>query len=252
MRFILIGMCLASLLSCSAGDESKNKVPADTDTDNDGWTDRYEEQIGTNPFGPDLDSDGDGIPDVLEQRLGTNEHAADSDGDGIPDGKEDPDEDGLPTWFELKIGSDPGDKGDDNDLPDGFGDQDGDGLVDYLEFAMGTDPFKTDTDGDGLDDEEESQDPELDGTNPDSDGDGIKDGDDPLITPQGCTDSDTNVTHTYNSCIGGRFHTLTVRYYIRRCQDAPDQTVHVIEQDVPTEEPCNQAPSEPPRLSDLQ
>ena len=118
---------------------------------------------------------------------------------------------------------------------------------------MGTDPFKTDTDGDGLDDYEESNDPDLDGANPDSDGDGIKDGEDIFpATPEGCTDSDTNVRHTYNSCIGGKYHTLSVHYYLRRCPDLPDEVLHVIEKDVPTEEPCNQPPSSPPNLSDLQ
>ncbi len=106
---------------------------------------------------------------------------------------------------------------------------------------MGTDPFKTDTDGDG-----------LDGANPDSDGDGIKDGDDPFITPSGCADTDTKVSHAYNSCIGGKFHTLTAHYYIRRCQNLPDQVIHIIEQDVPTDEPCNQPITPPPALSDVQ
>ncbi len=87
MRFILIGICLASLVSCSNGQETKDNGGKDVDTDNDGWSDRYEKQIGTNPFGADPDSDGDGVPDELERRLGTNEHAVDSDGDGIPDGR---------------------------------------------------------------------------------------------------------------------------------------------------------------------
>ncbi len=252
MRFLLIGICLGILLSCSGGEKAKDRGPGDVDTDNDGWTDRYEEQIGTNPYGPDQDSDKDGIPDVLERRLGTNEHDNDSDDDGIPDGKEDPDKDGLPTWFELKTGTNPGNNGSDNEIPDGFGDQDEDGLIDFLEFAGGTDPFKADTDEDGLDDWKESNDLELDGTNPDSDGDGIKDGDDPFYTPNGCTDTDTNVRHAYNSCINATYHTLSVRYYIRRCPGEPDQVFHVIEKDVPTGQLCDESPSGPPRLEDVQ
>jgi len=252
MRYLIIGICIAFFLSCSnEGETTTNEVDT-TDTDGDGWTDSYEEMIGTNPYGADLDSDSDGIPDALERRLGTNEHSNDSNGDGKTDDKEDPDEDGLPTWFELQIGSDPGDKGDDNDFPDGWEDQDGDGLIDFLEFGFGTDPFKKDTDGDGLDDNEESQDYDLDGTNPDSDGDGIIDGEDPAITPEGCTDTDSKVTHAYNTCINGKYHTLTVRYYIRRCQGEADQVFYIIIDDVPTSEPCDEAVKQPPPLSEIQ
>lgn len=249
MRYLLIGICFLALCACPEGE---NKEQEARDTDGDGWTDAYEEKIGTNPFGEDLDSDKDGVPDALEQRLGTNEHNPDSDGDGIPDGKEDSDGDGLPTDFELEIGSDPGDNGSDNNLPDGFDDQDGDGLIDYLEFSMGTDPFKTDTDGDGIDDLDESNDPDLDGANSDSDGDGIKDGEDPFVTPKGCTEKDSGVTHGYASCIDGKVHHLTVRYYIRRCVGEADQVVTMVEKDVATDVDCNDEPTEPPPLEEVQ
>ena len=133
-------------------------------------------------------------------RLGTNEYDTDSD-DDIPDGEENPDGDSLPTWFELKTGSDLGDDGSDNDLEDGFGDA------------------------------EESQDTELDGRYPDSNGDGIEDGEDPFINPKGCTDIDTNiVSHAYNSYLDGTFHILTVRYYSRQCLGVSNQILHKIEQ----------------------
>jgi alpha-tubulin suppressor-like RCC1 family protein len=74
----------------------------------------------------------------------------------------DPDGDGLPTWREITIGTDPFDA-DTND--DGVGDgeaaatetgtnpdPDGDGLATGLENARGTNPFQADTDGDGVND----------------------------------------------------------------------------------------------------
>ena len=52
----------------------------DTDDDNDGLTDAYEKQLGTDPKNPD--SDGDGLPDPAEIAGGTNPNDEDSDGDG--------------------------------------------------------------------------------------------------------------------------------------------------------------------------
>lgn len=233
------------LLAVSYFAANCGKRSGTTDTDNDGWTDEYEKKIGTNPYGKDPDSDHDGIPDELERRLGLNEHANDSDGDGTADKDEDPDNDGLPTWFELKIESDPGNNSTDDDLPDGFGDQDEDQLIDYLEFSMGTDPFKKDTDGDGLDDYEESNDPNLDGAKADSDGDGIKDGKDPFYTPEGCTDRKTDVTHAFSSCINGKYHMITVRYYVRSCRDRESAVLYEVIKDVETDQPCDEPPSKP-------
>jgi hypothetical protein len=75
----------------------------------------------------------------------------------------DPDGDGLPTWLELQLGTDPW-KADTNGdgIPDGVAikaginatslDIDGDGLTNAQELALGTDPFRADTDGDGVND----------------------------------------------------------------------------------------------------
>jgi alpha-tubulin suppressor-like RCC1 family protein len=75
----------------------------------------------------------------------------------------DPDGDGLPTWLELKLGTDPW-KADTNGdgIPDGLAiksgisatslDIDGDGLTNAQELLLGTDPFRADTDGDGVND----------------------------------------------------------------------------------------------------
>jgi large repetitive protein len=115
-----------------------------------------------------IDSDDDGVPNWEEIELGTDPDQADSDGDGLYDGEE------------QELGTDP--------LDD---DTDGDGLTDGEEVEYGLDPRSTDSDGDGVDDYTEvTQDTDGDGltdwdeiyslgTDPedaDSDGDGLSDG----------------------------------------------------------------------------
>ena len=84
------------------------------------------------------------------------------------------DGDGLPDDFEVSTGLDPGDP------VDAFEDRDKDGLSALEEFNIGTNLNNADTDGDGIDDGEETV-AGVDGfiTNPllaDTDGDGIPDG----------------------------------------------------------------------------
>jgi alpha-tubulin suppressor-like RCC1 family protein len=79
----------------------------------------------------------------------------------------DADQDGLPTWLEYLIGTDPlnGDTNG-NGVLDGveyYGghdplnpDSDGDGVPNWVEVANGTDPFRADTDGDGVPDGEDA------------------------------------------------------------------------------------------------
>ncbi|MDE3155355.1 MAG: chitobiase/beta-hexosaminidase C-terminal domain-containing protein [Acidobacteriota bacterium] len=75
----------------------------------------------------------------------------------------DPDQDGLVTWREYLIGTDPLSADTNRDgLPDGLSlnagisptnpDIDGDGVPNWVEVAQGTDPFNADTDGDGVPD----------------------------------------------------------------------------------------------------
>jgi hypothetical protein len=75
----------------------------------------------------------------------------------------DQDGDGLPTWRELQLGTDPMNADTNGDgLRDGAEvnsgisatslDTDGDGVSNIDEIARGTDPFRADTDGDGVDD----------------------------------------------------------------------------------------------------
>ncbi len=159
-----------------------------TGTDKNGKVDDGE----TDPTDPD--TDGDLIPDGIEDTnkngvyddtvcptcpggYETDPTHCDTDGDGLLDGWEDADLDG--TWDEV----------DDETHPRKY-DTDGDNLADgynrliggvfYLgEMTAGTNPLNPDTDGDGVDDEEELT-PGTDGyeTNPlfsDTDYDGIDD-----------------------------------------------------------------------------
>jgi alpha-tubulin suppressor-like RCC1 family protein len=75
----------------------------------------------------------------------------------------DPDGDGLPTWKELQLGTDPVNADTNGDgVRDGVAansgisptslDTDGDGVPNIVEIANGTDPLRADTDGDGVDD----------------------------------------------------------------------------------------------------
>ncbi len=164
----------------------------DLDQDNDGATNREEEQAGTNPDNPD--TDGDGMPEGWEFHSGldatVNEAAEEPDGDtysnlfeyellfnGTYTNSTDPrmadtDSDGLSDPQEVNVtGTDPTNPDTDGDgMADGWevdnlldpldstgdngadGDMDGDGLSNYNEFLNGSNPFLADTDGDGFDD----------------------------------------------------------------------------------------------------
>jgi alpha-tubulin suppressor-like RCC1 family protein len=75
----------------------------------------------------------------------------------------DPDGDGIPSWMEMKLGTDPFNADTNGDgIPDGAAinsglsatnpDMDGDGVPNKLEILNGTDPLRVDTDGDGIPD----------------------------------------------------------------------------------------------------
>lgn len=153
--------------------------PELVDTDGDGIADGEEVVVGEDGFATDpsnSDTDGDGLSDAFEVDItGTDPTDWDSDGNGVPDGAEDPDGDGLSSWEELLLGTDPLHSDTDRDgladglegsldldptladtdgdgVADGREDNDGDGLDNRTEVASGTHPGKVDTDGDSLDD----------------------------------------------------------------------------------------------------
>src|SRR4051794_39017608 len=106
------------------------------------------------------DSDHDGLPNTWEwSRSLTSAYRSDTDRDGIPDGKEDPDRDGLTNRQEYLAGMDPRRADTDRDgIRDGREDTDHDGLRTAFEFLAGTSPRHADSDGDGKRDGSESPD----------------------------------------------------------------------------------------------
>ncbi len=95
------------------------------------------------------------------------------------------DADGLSSWEEIGLGTDPASGDTDGDgLSDGWEhqaglsplarDSDGDGLADGRELSLGTDPLSPDSDGDGLSDRFEL-DAGTDPSHPDTDRDGVPD-----------------------------------------------------------------------------
>ena len=116
----------------------------------------------------DGDFDEDDLLDILELRLGTSVFADDTDGDGLSD---------LYEFENLFPHTLPTDEDTDADgVYDGDEDLDGDLIVNADERDWGTDPLLLDTDGDGLDDNQEIGNPSLNPLDPDTDGDGLPDG----------------------------------------------------------------------------
>lgn len=160
------------------------------DTDNDGWSDKYEIDNGYLPLDNSdgtADLDGDGLTAAQETEHGTLDSEPDSDFDGVDDRLEvvlgsdptDPnsvpgalaaeDFDGLPSLWEWEHGLDPA------AAEDRFIDTDNDGLSNWQEYLAGTHPRLRDTDGDGLIDGQELM---VTFTHPlmkDTDGDGWDD-----------------------------------------------------------------------------
>lgn len=152
--------------------------PVDPDTDADGVADGAEHELGTDPLHPD--SDFDGLRDGLEVIYGSDPRNPDTDDDQLTDGDEasvhhtspvdaDTDDDGDEDGYEVACESDP--------LVPGWTcsttDSDGDGLSNEQENTHHTDRHDKDTDDDGFYDGNEVE----AGWNPlsaDTDGDGLE------------------------------------------------------------------------------
>ncbi len=147
-----------------------------SDSDNDGISD-YDENYTNSPYLTDIDDDG--VPDFIEE-IYFDLEVIGTDSEPIYQGQEktwlegdvDQDGDGLPAYIEIAFKSDPYDT-----------DTDKDGLLDNEEIIYNvgepliyhSNPFLRDTDGDGLGDYEESL-IGLDAQDPDTDDDGLLDG----------------------------------------------------------------------------
>ena len=142
--------CAEGYPYCKDTDGDHTPDYMETDADDDGIPDMYDNDIVTGGG----DSDGDGISDKDECPAGYPD-CADTDGDGTPDYLDTTDDSASPA---------PGNT-----------DSDGDGLTDEEEEQLGTDPDNADSDGDGINDGDEVNNG-TDPRNADSDGDGRPDG----------------------------------------------------------------------------
>ena len=132
------------------------------------------------------DSDGDGLSDDDERARGTDPESSDTDGDGISDG------------IEVGAGYDPLLPDTDHDgLPDGREDANQNGQLDPGESS----PARSDTDGGGVSDLDESMTPGMDPQDP-SDDDSDHDG---VANPYDrCPDTPADVVVDGNGCARGQ------------------------------------------------
>jgi hypothetical protein len=114
--------------------------PESPDTDDDGYSDRFEYyyfEFGFDPVVFSIDTDEDGLTDQFEEQLGISSQDVDSDADGWSD---------FDEVLNARFGFDPS-------IPTTDGDFDG--LADSFEQELGTEVFTVDTDGDGATDFQE-------------------------------------------------------------------------------------------------
>ncbi len=132
-------------LFCLSFSLNANSITRD-DSDGDGLSDSYEDQIGTEAYLSD--TDGDGVSDGIEVGL-NRKKPLDTDKDGRIDALDfDDDNDGLPTFLEGKGDTDKDGKKDYLDT-----DADNDGVVDGIEAGM----LAQDKNYDGIDDAFDTQ-----------------------------------------------------------------------------------------------
>ena len=175
----------------------------DLDDDNDGISDSFETQLGTDPLDSNskpVDQDNDGIPDVLDDDrdgdgvLNTQDafpddatESSDLDGDTIGDNSDpDRDGDGFNNDIETQVGTDPNNSASvpsdlDNDgIPNSLDDdRDGDGVLNTQDAFPDDATESADLDGDNI----------GDNSDPDRDGDGFNDD---IETQVGTDPNDSN------------------------------------------------------------
>ncbi|WP_282049785.1 gliding motility-associated C-terminal domain-containing protein [Maribacter aquivivus] len=151
----------------NAAEDNNGTDPYNNDTDGDGVPDDTDD----NPFDPcdpaqvagytgynasdaiwqAADCDGDGASNGVEAANGTDPYNTDTDGDGVPDNA---DEEGTNPCTPIQ---NPGYTGyDPSNTMWSSADCDGDGITNGMEVTNGTDPYNTDTDGDGVPDNTDS------------------------------------------------------------------------------------------------
>lgn len=191
-------------------------MPFDSDSDNDGLSNNYEQEINTDLLSKDTDNDG--LSDYEEVReYQTDPTDADTDGDTLSDQKEvkvyetdptkkDTDGDRLTDREEIiNTSSDPTEADTDNDRLNDYqevrihnsdptkADTDEDGLLDYHEVeSYGTNPTDADTDGDRLNDSAEINKYNTDSLEMDTDNDNLTDGREVLELDTDPTKADTD------------------------------------------------------------
>jgi hypothetical protein len=200
---------LLNLNPRSADSDHDGIKDGNEDYDHDGLTNLAEIKLHDDPtvgdtdhdgiLDGDEDQDGDGLSNYEEFVLNENPASSDSDHDGIKDGDEDLNKDGKKDGienihFNAKTDTNL------NGIPDSweiqfklaitftaYGDDDKDGISNYLEFLLKLNPESSDSDHDGIKDNDEDNDGDglsnedevVLGDNPDdsdSDNDGVSDG----------------------------------------------------------------------------
>ena len=133
-------------------DTDGDGVPDDTDTDaldpcDPSQATGYTGYDATNSIWAAADCDGDGVNNSTEATNGTDPYNSDTDGDGVPDNTD------TDAQDSCSPSQDAGYKGyDATNLVWAAADCDGDGIENGTEDTNGTDPYNNDTDGDGVQD----------------------------------------------------------------------------------------------------